>query len=47
MVNINLSRISREVCRYGCRQQASGLAHSPVGTKIAVSCPVLSPERIV
>src|SRR5260370_27298043 len=43
----NLSRISVQVGRYGCRQQACGLACLYAGRAIAVSCHVLLHDRII
>src|SRR5260370_18325567 len=44
---INLCPTWVEVCRYGCRQQACGLACLYAGREIAVSCHVLLHDRII
>src|SRR5260370_38487264 len=43
----NLSRISVQVGRYGCRQQACGLACLYAGREITVSCHFLLHDRII
>src|SRR5260370_2839206 len=43
----NLSRISVQVGRYGCRQQACGVACLYAGREITVSCHVLLHDRII